>query len=175
MVLWYLVETSFMRTPLANSTGRRIRGGNMAGATMAGASPATTMRRMRRLARPYHGSGTPRGCHVGQRVPCPLAPYLSIANRVYALLAAGLLVAGIFFRAGGFFSSYSLRLHKYLINAASIHVHNFKAKSAPVKMLAGLRNMSKVEQYEACQRIVGASCFFRQLSNVQNILQFIYR
>ncbi len=31
---------------------------------MAGASPATTMIRMRRLAKAYHGSGTPCGCHV---------------------------------------------------------------------------------------------------------------
>jgi len=36
---------------------------------MAGASPATTMIRVRRLAKAYHGSGTPCGCHARSWVP----------------------------------------------------------------------------------------------------------
>ena len=48
-----------LRTLLANDTGRRIGRG-----TMAGASPATTMIRLRRPMHAYHGSGTPCGCHA---------------------------------------------------------------------------------------------------------------
>ncbi len=63
----------------------------MLGGPMAGASPATTMRRPGKPTHACHGSGTPCGCHVRWRVPCSIAPYLSFVNRLFHARAAGFL------------------------------------------------------------------------------------
>ncbi len=52
---------------------------------MAGASPATTMIRMRRLAKAYHGSGILSGGQVtlaGAMVPHPIRLPVAFASRV---------------------------------------------------------------------------------------------
>ncbi len=67
--LWRGAGASMLLTYRA-TTGLCWRMKAMVQSGMAGASPATTMIRMRRLAKPYHGSGTPCGCHAGAMRDC---------------------------------------------------------------------------------------------------------
>src|SRR2546421_289393 len=46
------------------------------------------------------------------------------------------------------------RLHQHLVDATTIHVQDFKAIVAPLKMIADRRNTPKLHQHKACQGIV---------------------